>query len=276
MAPRPGATALDLLAPTARSPALPAGTVSVVPRLARENPTWGYRRVHGELARMGVKLAPSSVWAVLRRHDIEPVPWRSGPTWAEFLRAQAETMLACDFFTVETVLLRRLYVLFFIEVGTRRVYLSGVTANPVGDWVTQQARNLSLHLGERSQAVRFLIRDRDTKFTASFDEVFHSEGIRVIKTPALRVPPPNAIAERFVGSVRRECLDQLLIFGRCHLEQVLAEYLARYNVHRPHRALGQRSPQQKTGVPAVSLVDPHRLRRRDRLGGLVHEYEFAA
>jgi hypothetical protein len=151
-------------------------------------------------------------------------------------------MLACDFFTVDTVLLRRLYVLFFIQVDTRRVYLSGVTANPVGEWVTQQARNLSWHLAERYRAVKFLIRDRDTKFTASFDEVLHAEGIRVIKTP-VRAPRANALAERFVGSVRRECLDRLLIFGRRHLERVLAEYVAHYNEHRPHRALDQRAPE---------------------------------
>ena len=218
-------------------PALPAGTVSLVLRLAQENPTWGYRRIHGELATMGVRLAPSSVWAILRRHGIEPTPRRSGPTWSEFLRAQATTMLACDFFTVDTVLLRRLYVLFFIEIDTRRIYLSGVTANPVGEWVTQQARNLSFVLAERSRAVKFLIRDRDTKFTASFDEVFRSEGIRIIKTP-VRAPRANAFAERFVGTVRRECLDRLLIFGRRHLEQVLAEYVAHYNEHRPHRCSG--------------------------------------
>jgi transposase InsO family protein len=210
----------------------------VVIKLARENPTWGYRRGQGELARMGVKLAPSSVWEILRRHGIEPVPRRSGPTWPEFLRAQATTMLACDFFTVDTVLLQRLYVLFFIEVGTRRVYLSGVTANPMGEWVTQQARNLSVMLSERSGAVKYLVRDRDAKFSARFDQVFRSEGIRVIKTP-VRSPKANAFAERFVGTARRECLDRLLIFNRRHPEQVLTEYVEHYNEHRPsHGFLG--------------------------------------
>jgi len=225
-------------------PGLPTGTVSVVLRLARENPTWGYRRVHGELATMGVKLAPSSVWAILRHHGIEPVPRRSCPTWAEFLQAQAEAMLACDFVTVDTVLLQRLHVRFFIEVGTRKIYLSGVTANPVGKWATQQARNLSALLSGRSHAVRFLVRDRDTKFTAAFDEVFRSDGTRVIKTP-VRSPRANAFAEGFVGTARRECLDRLLIFNRPHLERVLTEYVAHYNSHRPHRSLDQRSPQQK-------------------------------
>ena len=248
----------------------------LVLRLATENPTWGYRRIHGELATMGVRLAPSSVWAILRRHGIEPTPRRSGPTWAEFLRAQATTMLACDFFTVDTVLLRRLYVLFFIEIDTRRVHLSGVTANPMGEWVTQQARNLSFVLAERSRAVKFLIRDRDTKFTASFDEVFRTEGIRIIKTP-IRAPRANAFAERFVGTVRRECLDRLLIFGRRHLEQVLTEYLAHYNRHRPHRALDQRAPQNLGLAPdPVEDPDPVRLRRTDVLGGLIHEYRLVA
>jgi transposase len=256
-------------------PGLPTGTVSVVLRLARENPTWGYRRVHGELATMGVKLAPSSVWAILRRHGTGPVPRRSCPTWAEFLRAQAEAMLACDFFSLDTVLLQRLYVVFFIEVGTRKIYLSGVTANPVGEWATQQARNLSALLSGRSHAARFPVRDRDTKFTANFDEVFRSDGTRVIKTP-VRSPRANAFAERFVGTARRECLDRLLIFNRPHLERVLTEYVAHYNSHRPHRSLDQGSPQQKAGPVPASAVYPCHLRRRDRLGGLVHEYELAA
>jgi transposase InsO family protein len=185
-------------------------------------------------------------------------------------------MLACDFFTVDTVLLRRLYVLFFIEVDTRRVYLAGVTANPVGEWVTQQARNLSWALSERSRAAKFLLRDRDTKFTASFDEVFRTEGIRVIKTP-VQAPRANAFAERFVGTVRRECLDRLLIFGRRHLEQVLAEYLVHYNGHRPHRALDQQAPRTFGVVPGpIDGPDPMRLRRTDILGGLIHEYRLAA
>jgi len=256
-------------------PRLSAGTVSLVIRLAKENPTWGYRRIHGELSATGVRLAPASVWAILRRHGIEPAPRRSGPSWSEFLRTQAATMLACDFFTVDTVLLRRLYVLFFIEIDTRRIYLSGVTANPVGEWVTQQARNLSFVLTKRSKAVEFLIRDRDTKFTSSFDEVFRSEGIGIIKTP-IRAPRANAFAERFVGTVRRECLDRLLIVGRRHLEQVLAEYIAHYNEHRPHRALDQRAPQCLGLMASIHDPDPTRLRRTEILGGLIHEYRLVA
>ena len=202
-------------------PSIPAGTVSIVLRLARENPTWGYRRIQGELARMGVALAPSSVWAILHRHNVDPSPMRAGPSWKEFLRSQASSALACDFFTVDTVLLKRLYVLFFFELDTRRVYVMGITAHPTGAWAVQQARNLSLVLANRAHPVKFLIRDRDTKFTASFDEVFRSEDIRSIRTP-IRAPRANAFAERFVGTVRRECLDRMLIFGRRHLEQVLA------------------------------------------------------
>jgi putative transposase len=257
-------------------PAIPAGTVALVLRLARENPTWGYRRIHGELATMGLRPAPSSVWAILRRHGIKPTPHRTGPTWTEFLRAQAGTMLACDFFTVDTVRLRRLYVLFFIEIDTRRVYLCGVTSNPVGEWVTQQARNLSSDLTGRSRAAKVLIRDRDTKFTASFDEVFRTEGIRVIKTP-VRSPRANAFTERFVGTVRRECTDRLLVFGRRHLEQVRAEYATHYNERRPHRALDQQAPRSlKVAPDPIDKPDPTQLRRSEVLGGIIHEYRLVA
>jgi putative transposase len=220
---------------------IPAGTVAIIVRLARENPTWGYRRIQGELTRMGVVLAPSSVWAILRRHGIDPLPNRTGPSWTEFLRTQSSSMLACDFFTVDTVLLHRLYVLFFIEIETRQVYVMGITAHPTAAWVTQQARNLSMLLSERVHPVKFLIRDRDTKFTATFDEVFRSEGTRIIRTP-VRAPRANAFAERFIGTLRRECLDRTLIFGRRHLDGVLANYVAHYNGHRPHRSLDQQAP----------------------------------
>jgi putative transposase len=264
--------------PASRSgrPPLPAGTVAVVLRLARENPTWGYRRIQGEMARLGMTLAPSSVWAILRRHGVEPSPRRSGPSWAEFLRAQAKGMVATDFFTVDTVLLRRLYVLFFVELDTRRVYLAGVTAHPVGDWVTQQARNLSYVLAEGSGSATFLIRDRDTKYTESFDEVFRAEGTRIIRTP-IRAPRANAFAERWVGTVRRECLDRLLIFNRHHLDAVLSEYLHHYNSHRPHRSLNQRAPLDGAVIsPPGKPPNGGDLRRRDLLGGIIHEYELAA
>jgi len=256
-------------------PSIPAGTVAIICRLARENPTWGYRRIHGELARMGVVLAPSSVWAILRHHGVDPSPTRSGPTWAEFLRTQASSMLACDFFSVDTVLLRRLYVLFFIELDTRRVYVTGITAHPTGSWVVQQARNLAMVLEDRIIPVKFLIRDRDTKFTSSFDEVFRADGIRIIRTP-VRAPRANAFAERLVGTVRRECLDRMLILGRRHLERVLAEYIAHYNGHRPHRALGQLAPLTKDSPLPIDDPYPENLRRSDALFGLIHEYRLAA
>lgn len=257
-------------------PRIPAGTAQMVIRLARENPTWGYRRIHGELAMMGVDLAPASVWNILQRHGVDPSPNRTGPTWGEFLKAQATTMLACDFFSVDTVLLRRLYLLFFIELDTRRVFVTGATAHPTGAWVVQQARNLSYELAERARPVKFLVRDRDTKFTTSFDEAFRSERIRIIGTP-IRAPRANAFAERFVGTIRRECLDRILIFGRRHLESVVHEYVEHYNGHRPHRSLGQQPPQPQALASAPPTnVDPSRLKRTDRLGGVIHEYRLVA
>jgi len=211
--------------------------------LARENPTWGYRRIHGELGRLGCKgrIGASTVWAILHRAGVEPAPKRSVLTWRQFLRAQAKSVLAVDFFTVDTVFLQRLYVLFVLEVGTRRVHVLGVTAHPAAEWVTQQAGNLLMGVEDRVGPFRWLIRDRDAKFTAAFDAVFAAEGIRVLRTP-VRAPRANAYAERWVGTVRRELLDRMLIVGCRQLRSVLAEYADHYNVHRPHRALGQAPP----------------------------------
>jgi putative transposase len=176
--------------------------------------------------------------AILKRAGIDPAPRRATESWGAFLRAQASGIIACDFLTVDTVLLRRLYVLVFIELATRRAYLAGVTANPTGALTTQQARNIiGAFTDERATPIRFLIRDRDTKFTAAFDEVFQSEDIRILRSPA-RAPKANAIAERLVGTLRRECRDRLLIVNRRHLERVLEAYLDHYNHHhRPHRSL---------------------------------------
>jgi putative transposase len=182
-------------------------------------------------------------------------------------------VLAVDFFTVDTVLLRRLYVLFVIEVATRRVHVLGVTAQPAGTWGTQQARNLLLELGDRAGQFRFLIRDRDTKFTAAFDTVFAAEGIQVLRTP-VQAPRANAFAERWVGTVRREVLDRMLLVSRWHLRAVLAEYVAHYNGHRPHRALGQ-APPLGSSQPSRPSADA-RVVRHDRLGGLIHEYAHVA
>jgi len=260
-------------------PGTAAAVRDLVVRLARENPGWGYRRIQGELVGLGIKIAPSTVWTVLREAGIEPSPMRLETSWAEFLRQQAASILECDFLTVDTLFLKRFYVLFFIELATRRVHLAGITTNPDGRWVTQQARNLLMRFDDEGVQPRFVIRDRDSKFTRDFDEVFRSEGIRVIKAP-VRAPRARAHAERWVGSLRRECLDRLLILGRRHLEHVVTTYTLHYNEHRPHRSLGQRPPLAQpppTDEPAageILLLD--RLRRRDRLGGLIHEYQLAA
>ena len=257
-------------------PGIPKGTTALILRLVKENPTWGYRRIHGELATMGIVIAQSSVWAILKRHGVAPSPRRSGPTWAEFLAGQAKGLMACEFFHVDTVLLRRLYVLVFIHHDTRLVRIAGVTAKPVAEWVTQQARNLSMDLADEATTVKFLIRDRDTKFTASFDAVFAAGTVAVIRTP-VRAPRANAICERVIGTIRRECLDRMLIVGRRHLEAVLAEYVERYNTQHPHRSLNQRSPSALGATPPlVGDVDLARLRRTDHLGGLIHEYQIAA
>ncbi|XVQ09530.1 integrase core domain-containing protein [Spirillospora sp. CA-255316] len=245
----------------------------LVLEMARDNPTWGYRRIHGELVGVGYRVAPSTVWAILKDAGIDPAPSRAGPSWRQFLAAQAHSIIAVDFFHVETVFLRRVYVLFFIEHGTRRVHLAGVTAYPSGEWVTQQARNLLMDLGQRgADELRFLIRDRDTRFTATIDAVFTSIGARVIVTP-VRAPRANAIAERWVGSVRRECTDRLLVAGERHLRRVLTEYADHYNAHRPHRSLDQRPPDGRNDQSPSGSV---RVLRRDRLGGLIHEYSQVA
>jgi transposase InsO family protein len=254
-------------------PSVTAEIRNLVLRLARENSTWGYRRIHGELCRLGYRVGASTVWAILRRAGVDPAPTRSAVTWRQFLRAQAQGVLAVDFFSVDTVLLRRLYILFAIEVGSRRVHVLGVTAHPVGEWVTQQARNLLMDLGERADAFRFLIRDRDTKLTAMFDAVVAAADIEVLTTP-VRAPRANAYAERWVGTVRRELLDRMLIFGRHHLQSVLTEYVDHYNMHRPHRSLGQRPPLGSASPPADAAGG--RVVRRDRLGGLIGEYSQAA
>jgi transposase InsO family protein len=199
----------------------PTGEIrELVLRLAHENPRWGYQRIVGELRGLGFAVSATTVRKLLREAGLGPAGERAGLSWREFLRAQAHDMIAVDFFTVVTVWLRRLYVLFFIELGSRRVHLAGCTPNPSGAWVTQQARQLAWTLAQRSTPVRFLIRDRDSKYTRDFDTVFRTEGIEIVRTP-VRAPKANAIAERFVRTVRSECLDWLLILDRRQLERVL-------------------------------------------------------
>jgi putative transposase len=241
--------------------------------LAVENSSWGYRRIHGELAGLGYRIAASTVWSILKRAGIHPAPRRDGPSWRQFLRVQARGILATDFFCVDTLLLQRLYVLFVVEHATRRVHVLGVTAHPSGVWVAQQARNFLMDLGDCAAQFRLLIRDRDSKFTSVFDAVFASESIRILRTP-VRSPRANAIVERWVGTVRRELLDRILIVNRRHLTAVLAEYVAHFNHHRPHRALSQAAPLRS--LPPPASPSQVRLRRRDLLGGLIHEYAQVA
>lgn len=256
---------------SAGRPPLDPAVRELVLRLARENPKWGCVRIQGELRKLGVRVGATTIRSLLRRSGFGPAPRRGGPSWAEFLRVQAKGIVACDFFTVETVWLRTLYVLFFIDHGTRRVRLAGVTPNPDGPWMLQQARNLAVD--EQLENVRFLIHDRDAKFVDSFDAILRGEGVRVIRTP-MRAPRANAVAERWVRTVRSECLDDLLVIGRRHLERILREYLAHYNTERPHRALALAAPTRELPEPRGS--PPTMIRRRDVLGGLIHEYRAAA
>jgi putative transposase len=264
--------------PQGGRPPLAQHLVALILQLARENPRWGYRRIQGELKKLGVSVSGTTIRTVLLRNGLRPAPRRTSATWRAFLRAQASGIVAVDFFTVETVWLTTLYVLFVIELGTRRVRLAGVTRHPNGPWVVQRARELSMRreAGRTAGtgAPRFLVRDRDSKFTRAFDDVFASDGIQIIKTP-VQAPNANAIAERWVRTVRQECLDWMLIWSRRHLEQVLNEYVRHYNDERPHRGLQLRPPSSSdigsTPTPSVVAV-AGRVRRRDRLGGLVHEY----
>ena len=254
-------------------PAIATGVRALAIRLAMENPTWGYRRIHGELAGLGYRIGASTVWKILHGAGIDPSPRRAGPSWAEFLRGQAHGIVACELFHLDTITLRRLYVFFVIEHAPRRVYILGVTAHPTTAWMTQQARNLAMDLNDAGQRFRFLIRDRDAKFTAAFDAVFTALDVHIIKTP-VRAPRANAIAERFVGSIRRELLDRILIIDQRHAAAVLRQYERDYNDHRPHRALGQAAPRRP--LPHRTTTEIHSVRRRDRLGGLLREYQQVA
>jgi len=252
-------------------PPIDPALVSLICRMAKENPRWGYMRIKGECQKLGIAVAATTVKKVLRAAGLDPAPRRDGPSWSEFLRAQAEGIWACDFFTVETVFLHTLYVLFFIELGSRELHITSSTRHPTGLFVTQQARNLAMD--GALENVEFLIRDRDAKFTAAFVEVFISEGARVIKTP-VRSAKANAFAERLVRTVRHEVLDLCLVLGERHLDRILQRYVEHYNTGRPHRGLDLRTP----GGASERLISREvpRVRRIDVLGGLIHEYEPAA
>ena len=244
-------------------------------RIATDNPAWGHRRVQGELVKLGHPIAASTVWQILHAAGIGPAPRRKGPTWKQFLTAQAHGILAADFVHVDTVLLRRIYALIVIEHGTRRVHLAGITANPDAAWTTQAARNLLMDLGQRAASIKFLIRDRAGQFADCFDAVFTADGIRILASPP-QAPRANATCERVIGTLRRELLDRLLIVNEHHLRQVLTEYLRHYNTARPHRGLGQLAPAQAhTRPPEINLAE-YPIRRKQILGGLTHEYQIAA
>ena len=256
-------------------PAISEDIRELVLRVARENPRWGYQRIVGELAGVGVQVAATTVRSILPQAGMPPADTRAGPCWREFLHAHARSMIACDFFTVETLWLGRLYVLFFIELASRRVHVAGCTQNPSGTWTAQQARQLAWSLSERLTPLRFLIHDRDSKFSHAFDELFRSEGVEIIRTP-FRAPKANAFAERWVGTVRRDCLDWILIVSRRQLDHVLRVYVDHYNSHRPHRALGLTPPTPERRLRLVSSHPQDHVHRRDRLGGLIREYAIAA
>jgi putative transposase len=257
-------------------PSTAAAIRKLVIRIATENPAWGHRRVQGELVRLGHPIAASTVWQILHDAGIGPAPRRSGPTWKQFLTAQARGILAVDFLHVDTVLLRRLYALIVIEHGTRRARLAGITANPDGAWTTQAARNILMDLSQRTASLKLLIRDRAGQFTSSFDAVFTAGGIRILASPP-QAPRANAICVRIIGTLRRELLDRVLIVNEHHLRRVLTEYLRHYNAARPSRSLGQLTPAQAdTRRPEPINIAEYRIRQKQVLGGLTHEYSVAA
>lgn len=246
-------------------------------RLAQENPSWGYRRVHGELLVLGVRVAPSTVWEMLREAGIDPAPHRAATTWADFLRSQAEALLAADFIEAVTLTGARMYILAVIEHASRRIRILGVTAYPTAEWVTQAARNLAMDLQDVGSNALYLIRDRDGKYPAMFDVILADAGIRIVPS-GVQVPRMNAIMERWVRTCRRELLDRTLIWNQRHLLHALREYEIFYNQHRPHQGIANARP---LGPLPEPITDPDQIarlniRRRDRLGGILHEYEHAA
>ncbi len=255
-------------------PPVSAEIAALIERLATENHGWGYRRIQGELLKLGYRVSASTIRRVLRALKIPPAPQRrTVTTWRKFLHTQAATMLATDFFHVDcAITLQRLYCLFVMEVSSRYVHVLGITANPDGPWTVQQIRNLLMDLGDRAAGFRFLVRDRAGQFTGTFDAVLAGAGIEVVKIPP-RSPRANAYAERFVLTARTEVTDRMLIFGERHLRTILAEYEAHYNGRRPHRSRQLRPPRPDHPPADLSMK---RIRRQPLLGGLINEYKRAA
>ncbi|WUH90263.1 integrase core domain-containing protein [Streptomyces sp. NBC_00433] len=250
---------------------------ALVLRLAREDSSWGYWRIHGELASLGIEVAASTVWEILKEHGIPPAPERESTTWADFLRGQAGALLACDFFETRTLTGARLYVFAVIEHSTRRIRILGATTHPTARWVVQLGRNLVMDLEEAGSKASFLIRDRDSKFTTAFDALLTDAGLKVVTT-GVRMPRLNSIMERWIQTCRRELLDRTLIWNQSHLLHALREFETFYNQHRPHRTLKQAAPLRP--LPEPISVPGHirhlEVRRQDRLGGTLHEYQHAA
>ncbi len=239
---------------------------NLIVRLAKENTRWGYNRIQGELMKLSFKVSPSTIHNILNRHGILPTSIRNGSIgWRHLMEHYKAQILACDFFTIETIWLQTIYVLFFIELGTRRVHLAGITTNPNQVWVTQQARQVVWELRDQGHDLQFLIHDNDTKFSKSFDAVFESEGLHVIHTP-FRAPNANAYAERWVRTIREECLDHILILNGNHLRRVLLEFTDFYNSSRPHQGIAQQSP-----IP-YSASSHGIIQQRKILGGIINCY----
>ena len=254
-------------------PATRPNIKALIRRLARENPDWGYRRIHGEMAGLGVRVAASTVWEILRTSGIEPARRLPGPTWSQFLRSQADAILACDFFAADLLDGTQAYVLAAIEHATRRIRILGVTLHPTGEWATQQARNLIMDIGDQADRVKFMIRDRGSNFTTAFDAVLADAGIRTVLC-GIQTPRMNAIAERWIGGCRRELLDRTLIWNQAHLRRILSQYETHHNQHRPHRSLYAAAPLKP--LPQPVDLDQYRVRKQPHVSGLINEYHLVA
>jgi putative transposase len=243
--------------------------------LARDNPRWGHRRIQGELLGLGHPIAASTVWEILNSAGIDPAPRRAGPTWKQFLATQARGIIAADFFHIDTALGTRLYALVFLEHGTRRLHITGVTQHPTQAWTTQQARNLTTDASARLSALRFLLRDRDTKYSTAFDAAFRAEDMDVL-TSAPQAPRMNAHCERVIRTLRNEVCDHILILNEAHAREVLAKYQRHYNRHRPHQAREQRPPERHHQPDRADAANARTLLRTRLFNGLVNEYRYAA